>query len=155
MGFRLRSERGDTIIEVLIAVAVVSSVLAISYSIMNRNLQTLRDNQERSEASKLAQAQIERLKTAWENSSTPASFAGLDGQSFCMTPAGTPQALSGSAPAADAGSDDFSQYPPECRDNFYHIAIRYNSSETSYRVSVRWDSLNSNRSEVVMGYRLQ
>lgn len=59
---RNRQQAGDTIVEVLIAIAVVSSVLAIAYSTMNRNLQIMRNNQERTQAVRVAQDQIETLK---------------------------------------------------------------------------------------------
>ena len=57
------SQRGDTIVEVLIAMAVASSVLGITYATMNRNLLITRGAQERTEAAKLAQGQLEILKS--------------------------------------------------------------------------------------------
>lgn len=154
MGFRRLQQRGDTIVEVLIAIAVVSSVLAITYSIMNRNISTLRDNQERSEASKLAQSQIERLKSAW-GSADPAAFPGEGNtQPFCMAPDVT-HGFENSAPATNMVDDNFSEYPDVCIDGFYHSAIRYNDTHKSYIVTVRWDSVTGVRAEVVMGYKLQ
>lgn len=152
MGFRIRSEQGDTIVEVLIAVAVVSSVLAISYSIMNRNLQIMRDNQERTEASKIAQAQLERLKNAKNNNITLPT--GQTAPIFCMD-SGVVEGFANNAGHTNIGSDNLEQYPNQCKSSFYRTSIRYNNNEGSYTVRVRWDGLTGTRNEVLMGYKLQ
>jgi len=56
------SFRGDTIVEVLIAIAVLSLVLGGAFVATNRSLQGTRDAQERINALKLAETQIEQLK---------------------------------------------------------------------------------------------
>jgi type II secretory pathway pseudopilin PulG len=55
-------ERGDTVVEVLIAVAVVAVVLGGAYVTTNRNLLAVRSSQERVNALKLAESQIEQIK---------------------------------------------------------------------------------------------
>ncbi|MBX6333758.1 hypothetical protein IRY61_00240 [Candidatus Saccharibacteria bacterium] len=55
-------ERGDTIVEVLIAVAVVALILGGAYVATNRNLLLVRSSQERVNALKLAESQIEQIK---------------------------------------------------------------------------------------------
>lgn len=55
-------QRGDTLVEVLIAIAVVSLVLGGAYVTTNRSLQATRGAQERAVALKLAESQVERLK---------------------------------------------------------------------------------------------
>lgn len=60
---RFRSlQRGDTIVEVLLAMAVVGMVLGLAYGITNRSIAIGRSAQERSEALKLAETQVELLK---------------------------------------------------------------------------------------------
>lgn len=56
------NQRGDTIIEVLIAVAVIGFILSASYAVANRSTQGVRKAQERSEALKFSEAQLEKLK---------------------------------------------------------------------------------------------
>lgn len=56
--------RGDTIVEVLIAITVVSTVLGGAYASSNRSLNATRQSQERGEALKLAETQLERLKAS-------------------------------------------------------------------------------------------
>jgi prepilin-type N-terminal cleavage/methylation domain-containing protein len=64
-----KTQRGDTIVEVLIAIAVVSLVLVAAYVTTSRNINGLQDTQEHSEALQLAQTQLELL----HNSSTQPS----------------------------------------------------------------------------------
>src|SRR5262245_14367511 len=56
-------QRGDTIVEVLIAIAVAGVVLAGAYVTSNRSLAATRAAQERSNALKLAEAQMEKIKS--------------------------------------------------------------------------------------------
>lgn len=132
MLMRLRKlyENGDTIVEVLIAIAVVSSVLGISYSSMNRNIQTTRDNQERTEAVRLAEGQIEGIKNV-------ASFnqAALDLQTgtFCIVNS-TPTTAS-------------------CTAGLYTMAIINDTAENVYRITISWTSLRGNANSVIMLYR--
>lgn len=146
-------QAGDTIVEVLLAIAVVSSALGIAYSVMNRNLLIVRGNQERSEASKMALSQIELMKNA--AGSSGASMPTTIGGPFCMGASGpVVNGWTGGAGSADVEDDNFSGYPGECQSGFYRMMLRYNS-DGAYTVSVRWDSLQGGRSEIVMAYRLQ
>jgi prepilin-type N-terminal cleavage/methylation domain-containing protein len=62
-----RNQRGDTLVEVLIAITVVSMVLVTAYATTTRNVTTMQDTQEHSEALQLAQTQIEYI----HNTSAP------------------------------------------------------------------------------------
>lgn len=55
-------QRGDTIIEVLLAMSVIGLVLGSSFGIANRSLAIGRAAQERTEALKIAESQLELLK---------------------------------------------------------------------------------------------
>lgn len=61
---RRLNKRGDTIIEVLMAIAIVSAVLGGAFVSANRSLNGMRVSQERSQAVKLAQGQAELLSAA-------------------------------------------------------------------------------------------
>lgn len=56
--------KGDTIVEVLLAIAIVSAVLGGAFVSANRSLNGTRVSQERSQAVKLAQGQAELLSAA-------------------------------------------------------------------------------------------
>lgn len=57
-----QKQRGDTIVEVLIAIGIVSLVLAASYVTAHRSYLTMQDAQEHSFAMKLLEQQTEALK---------------------------------------------------------------------------------------------
>lgn len=150
------SQRGDTLVEVLLAIAVVSSVLAISYSIMNRTLLTIRDNQERTEATKLAQAQIESIRGA---SSLPSL-----GTNFCIN-GGTVTTISSSdIDFSDPSADNIVDIPTACGGggggsvppgNIYRTVVQSNAvgNVTVYTVYVRWIQLSTSRhSQVALSY---
>ncbi len=144
----IKKDSGDTIIEVLIAIAVVSSVLALTYVTMNRNLLLTRDAQERTEASKLAQGQIEAMKALSDAGVT------IPATPFCIA-SGTVTAVSGGSPIPDYTTDPFINYPAECTSGFYRFAIKRDAVDVKlYRFYVRWDRVDgSSRNQVTMVYR--
>jgi Tfp pilus assembly protein PilV len=79
----LKQQRGDTIVEVLISITVVSLILGSAYVTTNKSLQSTRASQERSNALKLAESQVEQLKGAVANAATSATVMGAIGP-FCI-----------------------------------------------------------------------
>jgi prepilin-type N-terminal cleavage/methylation domain-containing protein len=156
-----RSQRGDTIVEVLIAIAVVGIVIAVSYSIMNRNLMIMRDNQERTESVKLAQGQVEALKSLWGTALGQSQINAQVGNGFCLSGDGaTPVlVLNGNAPTANMASDVYSNYVAGCiNQGIFHIGVRRSgtSPNFSYKVTVRWDQVGTGqRRESSIVYRLR
>lgn len=148
-----KNQHGDTIIEVLIAMTVASSVLGISLSTMNRNLNITRENQERTEASKWAQGQIEALRAAIETESVaiPSSPS-----SFCLSNNGTTvTTIGGGSPHANIALDVYTDYGIcKSADNLYHYAITHDGLN-SYHFYVRWDALRGQpRNQIIMAYRI-
>ncbi|HSX35895.1 MAG TPA: hypothetical protein VLH84_03090 [Patescibacteria group bacterium] len=79
-------ERGDTIVEVLIAVAIASLILGGAYVVSNTSLNATRAAQERGIALKLGQSQMEQLKSVVQNSVTsPQVFGSGAPAVFCIT----------------------------------------------------------------------
>ncbi len=60
-------ERGDTIVEVMVCVAILGAILGGAYTIATRSLRSAQIAHERSEALKLVEGQIERLKYVARN----------------------------------------------------------------------------------------
>jgi len=58
----IKRQRGDTIVEVLISITVISMVLGGAYVTTNKSLISTRSAQERGNAIKLVESQIEQLK---------------------------------------------------------------------------------------------
>ncbi|HEX5743864.1 MAG TPA: prepilin-type N-terminal cleavage/methylation domain-containing protein [Candidatus Saccharimonadales bacterium] len=80
---RLLDNRGDTIIEVMIVLAVLGMALGISYATANRSLSDARQAQENSQATALLQAQAESLRSMAGNpSSSPDNI--YRAGSFCV-----------------------------------------------------------------------
>jgi type II secretory pathway pseudopilin PulG len=75
--------RGDTIVEVLIAISVIGFVLMQSFSLTSRNVNSGQDTQEREQAAKVVEGQIETLRTA---AATDADliFGSAAGDRFCL-----------------------------------------------------------------------
>lgn len=76
------SNAGDTIVEVLIAMSVITSVLVVAYVTVNKATNNARQAQERGVATKLIETQAERLKAF---ASTKPIFTSSD---FCVDPTG-------------------------------------------------------------------
>ncbi len=123
-----KQQRGDTLVEVLLAIAVAGSVLGIAFSTMNRNIVSTRAAQERTEAAKYAQGQLESLKFATDTSVT------LPGGNFCFNGSGTP--VSGS-----------------CTSNSLYNATIVSTGTRLYRITVTWDRLTGGQDQIQMVYR--
>jgi type II secretory pathway pseudopilin PulG len=138
----LRNQRGDTILEVLIAVAVLSLVLSISFSLSNRSTQGNRQAQERSEAAKITESQIELLKTYISKSSTPVLPSA--GSKFCMKADGSGTVTISGAITPNAQDDTFNAFsdPTVAACNtgeYFHTYIERDAGSTdTYTAHTRW-----------------
>lgn len=79
-------QRGDTIVEVLISIGIVSLILTGAYVTTHRSTQGIRDAQEHAEALKLAQGQLEQVRQN-AHTATPTVFSQTAGNQFCMVDA--------------------------------------------------------------------
>jgi prepilin-type N-terminal cleavage/methylation domain-containing protein len=61
-GMGRREQRGDTLVEVLICVLIVSMILTGAFVTTNRSTIGVRDSQEHAEALKLVQSQLEQVR---------------------------------------------------------------------------------------------
>ncbi len=143
-----KRQRGDTIIEVLIAMSVVGLVLASSFAITNRATLTGRAAQERTEALKLAESQLELLKVYGKD----VAFNNSSFSSFCID-----QSAASAATAAVDSNDT-----AKCKGvngqgavGIYSITITQMSG--TYEVKITWQEINSGSSvdaTLVLYYRL-
>ena len=133
-------QAGDTIVEVLIAISIVSLVLTTAYMVTNKNSLTMQATQERTQAQKLIERQIELLRAA---TSVPAAT------SFCFTD--------------DDGSTStiltqcsFNQSGDSSTDTsaaLYKIAISPNiPSPNTFEVKATWDRIGGGSSNITMNY---
>jgi prepilin-type N-terminal cleavage/methylation domain-containing protein len=82
-GFKQKRQRGDTLVEVLICILLVSLILTGAYVTTNRSRIGIRDAQEHAQALKLVQGQLEQLKQNAQADNAPV-FTQAVGSQFCM-----------------------------------------------------------------------
>lgn len=85
---KIRSNRGDTIVEVMISLVVLSMVIATVYAMGARSLRTGSESNQRTEAVSYAQSQVDLLINAKNNDPTFAKDFQV-GQAYCLNPDGT------------------------------------------------------------------
>lgn len=122
----MRAQKGDTVVEVLIAIAVVALVLAGAFAATRKGQITSQRTEERNQATKYLEQQTERLKL---QSSNPVLFG---------------PALSNAANCID---DSFSlQTGAPCTyDSRYEVYfVRVAGTANTFQISVEWDPLAGN-----------
>jgi|KBSSwiStaDraftv2_1062776.scaffolds.fasta_scaffold266137_2 prepilin-type N-terminal cleavage/methylation domain-containing protein len=107
-------QRGDTLVEVLIAIAVVTLVLGGAYVTTNRSLLATRSAQERGNALKNAESQIEQLKGLVASSSDTVFAASVP---FCISSSGS--IVSDSSPECTVGTNG----SPTTTEPAFHLSI--------------------------------
>jgi prepilin-type N-terminal cleavage/methylation domain-containing protein len=134
MGKLRLSQRGDTLVEVLLAITIVSMVLGGAFALTRQSATTTQRAQERSEAINLAQQQTELLKAglaAGQNYSAA-------GSNFCV-------------------QSNLDAYPSSFNCRFgisdgtqrrYEVRI-HNLGSDLYEVKATWDRLGGGEQEVV------
>lgn len=125
-----RSERGDTIVEVLIAVGIASLVLASAYAVTNRNVQAIQQSREQAYGQKLVQQQVEYLRA------TPA----LATNAGCYTAyaAYTPDATSPNCVFKNGGAE-------------YKIVV---TPGATVQITATWDAVGGSQANITVYYRV-
>lgn len=147
---RRLGQRGDTIVEVLISIAVVSVILGGAFVTTNRSQSGVRNSQEHAEALKLVQSQLEQLR-ADAASTTPTVFT--QGVPFCMY---NNAAVSASPGPTAADCVQNSAGSPTTKEPAYHLTISRTSSNGGFlfTVDAMWDQVTGGQAEETMVYRL-
>jgi len=149
MRLKNRTTRGDTIVEVLLAIAITSVVLAGAYVAVDRSMKASRAAQERGEAVKVAEAQIERLK--YLSYSDPPADIYQDGTIFCIT----------STLAIQTVADIEKEVSCTTSGRYVASITRDNSSGT-HQIKVLWENITGSKisaahpgfDEINMYYRI-
>ncbi len=139
----MSKQRGDTIVEVLIAMAVIGIMLGAAFGIANRSLATGRAAQERTEALKIAETQLELLKAYSKAGISFPDFSGTD--DFCINTGVNP--ISSTGVELDINTNDVcATTNGNGGDGFYNVAIvpvptvpATTPPSGTYRVSVVWE----------------
>lgn len=140
-----RREAGDTIVEVLIAMAVASAVIGSSYVVVNRTMANSQQAQEHSAALELANEQLERIVRLAASDPTGGVFNSSPTYQ-CVSKVDA--SLVGQHLLSTTTLDDESKYNPSCirteSPARYRTAFTYNSGTDIFTVSVRWSSATAN-----------
>lgn len=151
LGLPVSSERGDTIVEVLIATAIVALVLVGAYGITSHSTNAIQDSQEHQEAASLVNRQLELVR----------NHGGLATGSDCYNDSGV--AATGAGCNYDQGGNSGCTTPPASRCyKVKVIAVRGSAAASdptlpvTYSVKVTWDSVMSTSpvGSVGMHYKL-
>ena len=138
-----RRQAGDTIVEVLIAIAVIATILAGAFVLSRNSLKQVRDSEERAQATNLLHGQIEQLRAIGNGGDHEVQTEIKSGMKFCLSGA----ALAPSANCQHMGDN-----------GLYTVVMQTDPTPTSagtYTVTgtVTWPSVNGNTSRVQLVYR--
>ena len=135
----LRKQHGDTIVEVLIAIAVSSAVLGTAYGITNRTVKNQQQINEHSQALKIAEQQLEQLRgMAAVGNSGPFSAT----SPFCIV-------LVGSTPTVKTPDSDGS-----CKTaGVYNVAV-IRTGGNLFTAAVTWDGIHGGIDKVSLDYKV-
>jgi len=165
----VRSSRGDTIVEVLICITIISLVLVISYATANRNYRTMLDAQEHSSAEKLLERQSEMLKSY--NTLNTGVVDGHDAlfnhgiANFCMVQDGTDLTTKTNNGRTDIANScafnaDSTQAAPGM-EPAYSISTSVNTDPGAnigtgkvFKIVVTWDSIMGGKAQESLNYGL-
>ncbi len=126
-------QTGDTIVEVIIALAIVSLILASSYATTRRNVAINQDTQERTQAGKMVQGQIEYLRSQ-----------GSIASGYCFSNVGV----------AELSTDALCAINIPGTGAVYNLNITKDAAANpTYTVSAKWSNLLGSTSNVTMYYR--
>lgn len=154
-----RNQRGDTIIEVLICIAIVAFAVGVAYGLSGRSLQQAIRARERTEALNLAQAQVEYLKKL--SKENPTALNGMKAGNNCVAVVGlnvqsrpnggNPDVLASGAGAYNAACVSAGKY-------FFNTICLPTSGcnaadDSTFEVSVRWDRLAGGQDKSSIVYR--
>ena len=165
LAIKLR-QNGDTIVEVLIAILIISMVLGGAFAASNRSSRSLQQAQEHTTALKIAEGQVELLKSLSAGNSIY-NAADL----FCIDSSGTvhtdwikdstgtnPITINSpgpSMPTTNSAADNLNY--GNCRvpgGVTYNYAVDRLSNPVVFVVHVRWDSIQGDgHDEVTLSYK--
>jgi len=148
--FKLNS-KGDTIIEVMIALAILALAFSISYAISQSTLVDVQNSQEHSMALEYMDSQLEALQAVANEPNTPAGIPpSLPDNAFCLSTSGS------SINAYDFTVNNYynpsqtsvSNYPSKCVKSqgsySYYVAIQKSPTLVdTYKVNIWWNGLGS------------
>ncbi|HSW75133.1 MAG TPA: prepilin-type N-terminal cleavage/methylation domain-containing protein [Candidatus Saccharimonadales bacterium] len=147
-----RAQRGDTIVEVLISIAIVSLILGGAYVTTNNSLRSTRAAEERSTALKLVQGQLELIKSMMASSAGATALTSAPPM-FCVVPNTIAGAQPSTPSSSSANCKVSSGGVPTTVEPIYNLQVV--QSGNLFTVTNKWDSVvNNGQDNVQMTYRV-
>jgi type II secretory pathway pseudopilin PulG len=141
--FWRHNEAGDTIVEVIIAIAVISTILSGAFIVTSSSARAVRDSEEHAQALQYLQGQVELLRAAAGRS------GGLPNNlstSFCLDPTKYYQPASGNAQCTLGSLYAISISSP--------TAVPAVNATTTFNLSATWPSLSNGTDTVYLAYKV-
>ena len=148
-----RTDRGDTLVEVLISMSVIGFILASTFVTANQSSTNIRDSQEHAEATAILQGQVESLRPL----ATGTASAIYGNNIFCTDSAGTVQTGFQYGTIPSLTNDSWSMYPAACQNagGRYNLSVAYDNTTQVFTLRARWDRLSHGRDEAIFFYKIQ
>jgi type II secretory pathway pseudopilin PulG len=128
---------GDTIIEVLVVLAVLGLAIGISFATANRSLLATRAAQENSQATAALQSEVEELRYLAPANSGQPIFSQT--QYFCIDTTNNTIVLLHNGTLTNLNS---STYPNGCvKQSLYYVAIAPATSDGTFILTAHWNDV--------------
>lgn len=145
-------QRGDTIIEVLIAATVISAVIMGAYLLTQRSTSTVLYAQEHAEMVQVLQGQVEQVRALALAQKTPTGGIYSPGE-FCVD-ASDPTDIK---PVYKSDGENLSgEYANKCTNinDRYTVAVSYDSGTRVFNFKGNWDGLSGGVNNASLVYRI-
>lgn len=145
------TRRGDTIVEVMVVLAVLGLAIGISYATANRSLLDTRQSQENSEAAELVQTQLEELRLMTKDTVYNIFQSGP----YCINP--DPSVAVPNPPyKIDTGSNcSYGSYPTTVAICYDDTACNASATTSTFTVTATWpDVAGQGYDTATLTYRL-
>src|SRR5581483_5335658 len=137
-------QAGDTIVEVLIAVAVISMILAGAFVVTSRSTRAVRDSEEHAQALQYLQGQVELLRAAAGRAGAlPATLT----TPFCLDVAQTYYQPASSSPQCTLGT----RYKVSITSP---TAAPVTNGTTTFNLAATWPSVTGDTASVYLAYKV-
>ncbi|MEO7364577.1 MAG: prepilin-type N-terminal cleavage/methylation domain-containing protein [Candidatus Saccharimonadales bacterium] len=161
-----RRQAGDTIVEVLVVLAVLGLAISVSYATAHRSLQATRQAEENAQATAILQSQIETMRSYAGRTDDPYNIYQTS-KAFCINANGQVVNNNGMSPS-DVTSNvrngvtaDYTKYDAACNQGgLFYITVGYIQSSGGNQVDIftakaTWDDVRGEGQDTVtLVYRL-
>lgn len=141
--------RGDTIVEVLLAIAVISTVLSLAYVTVRRATNNARQAQERGVATKLLESQAERLKSIAPDEPDPPAASIFTDNNFCLDTSSVRK------PVTDGACKVYETGEPHVGGGDVEYRLEITRSGNDFTIFCKWDRAGGDGEEQAsISYRI-